>query len=297
MLLPSPTIFPGCAGIIVGHPLDTVKVRLQTQDNRKPIYRGTLHCFMSVIRNESVVGLYKGLSSPMVGVAAINAIVFGMYGYIQRRMSDPTSLSSIFIAGAAAGVVQSFICSPMELVKSHLQIHTDRALQSPVKCLSRIYKKDGYRGVFKGLNITIVREGIGFGVYFAVYEWMTRGDKEKVSTFLMLMAGGTSGALSWLSVYPLDVVKSRIQVDGKKLYKNSFDCFFKTARQEGVVCLFRGLSPTLVRAFPTNATTWTVLTWITRLADPNRGKEEYEVSPQFKERRKMEDLPFHFKAS
>lgn len=101
----------------------------------------------------------------------------------------------------------------MELVKSHLQIQTDRALQSPVKCLSKIYNQNGYRGVFKGLNITIVREGIGFGVYFAVYEWMTRSDKQ-VSTFIMLMAGGTAGALSWLSVYPLDVVKSRIQVDG-----------------------------------------------------------------------------------
>lgn len=48
-------------------------------------------------------GLYKGLSSPMVGVAAINAIVFGMYGFIQRRMPNPKSLSSVFVAGAAAG--------------------------------------------------------------------------------------------------------------------------------------------------------------------------------------------------
>lgn len=105
----------GCAGVIVGYPFDTVKVHLQTQDYRNPLYKGTLDCFRKIIAKESVRGLYRGMSSPMAGVAAVNAIVFGVYGNVQRRTANPDSLYSHFLAGNAAGLAQSFICSPMEL--------------------------------------------------------------------------------------------------------------------------------------------------------------------------------------
>ena len=58
----------------------------------------------------------------MASVAFINAMIFGVYGNVQRRLSDPNSLYSHALAGATAGFVQSFICSPMELVKTRLQI-------------------------------------------------------------------------------------------------------------------------------------------------------------------------------
>lgn len=112
----------GCAGVAVGYPLDTVKVRIQTQDPKNPTYRGTYHCLQTIIQQESVRGLFKGMSSPMASVACINAMIFGVYGNVQRRLSDPNSLYSHAFAGAMAGFVQSFICSPMELVKTRIQI-------------------------------------------------------------------------------------------------------------------------------------------------------------------------------
>uniref|UniRef100_A0AC34R4P9 Uncharacterized protein n=1 Tax=Panagrolaimus sp. JU765 TaxID=591449 RepID=A0AC34R4P9_9BILA len=48
--------FGGAAGVLAGHPLDTVKVRLQTQTG---VYRGPWHCFTSIIRKEHFKGLYK----------------------------------------------------------------------------------------------------------------------------------------------------------------------------------------------------------------------------------------------
>ncbi len=53
-----------------------------------------------------VKGLYRGMSSPLAGVAAINAITFGVYGNVLRRMEDPSSVTSVTMAGAAAGLVQ-----------------------------------------------------------------------------------------------------------------------------------------------------------------------------------------------
>ncbi len=90
-------VFLGAAGVIVGHPFDTVKVRLQTQSNGK--YRGITHCFLSIIRQESPSGLYKGITSPLTGLAFINAICFGVYGNTLKKLNDPHSLRNHFLAG------------------------------------------------------------------------------------------------------------------------------------------------------------------------------------------------------
>ena len=50
--------------------------------------------------------MYRGITSPLAGVAAINAICFGVYGNVNRRLKDPESLKSITIAGMASGFVQ-----------------------------------------------------------------------------------------------------------------------------------------------------------------------------------------------
>ena len=47
-------LLAGVASVLVGHPFDTVKVRLQTQAFGGPKYRGTFHCFASIVRQESV---------------------------------------------------------------------------------------------------------------------------------------------------------------------------------------------------------------------------------------------------
>ncbi|VDK54319.1 unnamed protein product [Cylicostephanus goldi] len=50
----------GAAGVLAGHPLDTVKVRLQMQNPASKMYRGTWHCFRKIIQKEGFAGLYKG---------------------------------------------------------------------------------------------------------------------------------------------------------------------------------------------------------------------------------------------
>ena len=50
--------------------------------------------------------LYKGMSSPLLGVAGINAITFGAYGSVLRLLSDQDNISSITLAGASAGLIQ-----------------------------------------------------------------------------------------------------------------------------------------------------------------------------------------------
>jgi solute carrier family 25 (mitochondrial carnitine/acylcarnitine transporter), member 20/29 len=98
----------------------------------------------------------------MASIAVLNAIVFGVYGNVQRRTSDPDSLLAHFCAGSAAGLSQSIICSPMELVKSRMQIQNNipNAIKhnSPFSSIKHIWKHEGRRGVFKGYGITVARD-------------------------------------------------------------------------------------------------------------------------------------------
>jgi solute carrier family 25 (mitochondrial carnitine/acylcarnitine transporter), member 20/29 len=138
-------------------------VTLQTQDFRNPMYKGTYDCIKKIIQRDSIKGLYRGLSSPMASISVLNAIVFGVYGNVQRNTSNPDSILTHFYAGSAAGIAQTVICSPMELVKSRLQVQNDMPNatvkhKGPVECMKYIYKNEGFRGVFKGYGITVARD-------------------------------------------------------------------------------------------------------------------------------------------
>lgn len=203
----------------------------------------------------------------MAGVTLVNAVIFGVYGETRRHIPDPNSLSSCFVSGALAGLAQSPICSPIELVKTRMQLRASNATRfsGPMDCLRHTYKHEGYRGVFRGLNVTLLREIPSFGTYFLTYEILTRTpDNAPVSTAYMLLAGGLAGTASWTVSYPLDLAKSRIQADGHR-YAGLVDCLRQTVTKEGYSCLYRGLSSTIIRAFPTNAVTLTVVAWVFRL--------------------------------
>lgn len=139
-----------------------MKVHLQTQDFRNPKYRGTFHCLQQIIAKESIRGLYRGVSSPMGGVAFVNAIVFGVYGNVERHMENPHSVYSHFIAGSIAGLTQTIVSSPMELAKTYLQLQTNNPkapqYKGPFEVMNSIWKKQGIRGVYRGLGITALRD-------------------------------------------------------------------------------------------------------------------------------------------
>ncbi|XP_077179790.1 mitochondrial basic amino acids transporter isoform X1 [Paroedura picta] len=263
----------GAAGVMVGHPFDTVKVRLQVQNIKKPLYRGTFHCFQSIIKQESALGLYKGIGSPMMGLTFINALVFGVQGNTIRALRNDTPLNQ-FLAGSAAGAIQCVICCPMELAKTRMQLQgtgeyrlKSKNYKNSLDCLVKIYRKEGLKGINRGMLSTFLRETPSFGFYFLTYDYLTRylGCEAEDSYIIpkLLLAGGMSGIVSWLSTYPVDVIKSRLQADGVGgvvQYKGILDCVQKSYHSEGWRVFTRGLTSTLLRAFPVNAATFATVT-------------------------------------
>ncbi|CAH1791662.1 unnamed protein product [Owenia fusiformis] len=280
----------GCAGVLAGHPFDTVKVRLQCQSGSLR-YAGTIHCIHSIIKQESAKGMMRGITCPLIGLSFINTIVFGVQGNMQRRMKQPDSLKSHWISGCSAGLVQTVISSPMELVKTRMQIQgsgkqfsdkSSRFYKSSIHCIEHIYKNEGLKGLRRGFLMTALRDCPGFGIYFVSYEFFcglfaskeAGGSQGEMGLPGFLLAGGLAGVVSFIPMYPTDVIKSRLQADGmtQTLYKGPIDCAKKSYKAGGLKVFYKGLTPTLVRAFPVNAVTFAVVSIVKQYLDS--GKKE-----------------------
>lgn len=205
-----------------------------------------------------------------------NAMVFQVYAVLSRafdskNMNEPPSYGSVALSGFGTGALQSLILSPVELVKIRLQLQMigDNGRQhgrlGPVSMAKEIKKKEGIRGLYRGLSITVLRDAPAHGVYFWTYEYAReqlhpgcrKTGQESLGT--MLIAGGLAGVASWICCYPLDVVKSRLQAQSKPRagqlppkYLGIVDCIRKSVEEEGVAVLFRGLGTAVTRAFVVN---------------------------------------------
>ncbi|KAJ3063869.1 hypothetical protein HDU98_000369 [Podochytrium sp. JEL0797] len=274
----------GVAGVVVGHPLDTVKVRLQaqamTQANQRK-YSGVVNCVATILKEEKFKGLYKGMASPIVGVAAINSLLFGVHGWFMHHLAgeNTPSVANIFWAGCGSGFVNAFLSCPMELVKIRLQNqsactlgNTSTTYSGNLDCIRKLYVQGGLRSFYRGLHVTLWRETPSYGAYFASYEifshlFTPEGQRLDVPSAGLLVAGGLAGIVGWLSTYPLDVIKTHIQSDlrpGKPM--GLVQAARNIYAREGVRPFFAGLGATAVRAFPTNAATFYVVSLVTRVS-------------------------------
>lgn len=110
-----------------------------------------------------------------------------------------------------------------------------------------------------------------FLVYEAVVGYKLRKDnltRAELPGLWAMLGGAISGPTLWLMVYPVDVIKSRLQTDAldpaKRQYKGTLDCARQIFAQGGFRGFFRGLIPTLARAPISNAATFVTYEWAAR---------------------------------
>ncbi|KAK8325130.1 hypothetical protein V6Z12_A11G031400 [Gossypium hirsutum] len=269
----------GAAQLIVGHPFDTIKVKLQSQPaplpGQPPKCAGAMDAVKQTLAAEGPRGLYKGMGAPLATVAAFNAVLFTVRGQMEALLrSEPGATLTVgqqVICGAGAGVAVSFLACPTELIKCRLQAQSVLADSSsagvlvkyggPMDVARHVLKSEGgVRGLFKGMVPTLAREVPGnavvFGVYEALKQYMAGGpDTSKLGRGSFIVAGGLAGAAFWLTVYPTDVIKSVIQVDDYKnpKYTGSINAFRRIFASEGLKGLYKGFGPAMARSVPANA--------------------------------------------
>lgn len=258
--------FGGVAGVVAGYPLDTLRIRQQSSNSGS-----AMSIFRRVVATEGPSALYRGMGAPLASVTFQNAMVFQTYAVLSRACDksvdprEPPSYKGVALGGVGTGALQSLILSPVELLKIRLQLKQNPPLGlsteiGPTKLAKTILKTEGFRGLYRGLTITVLRDAPAHGLYFWTYEYMReklhpgcrKTGQETLNT--MLVAGGLAGVASWISCYPLDVIKTRLQAQTKASMKYSgiVDCFRKSVEKDGYGVLFRGLGTAVARAFVVN---------------------------------------------
>jgi hypothetical protein len=271
----------GFAGKLFDYPLDTVKVLLQTQGeslpaasvaqmSKKKMYRGAWDCLQKTVEAKGVLSLYKGISSPLLGCMAENAVLFWAYNKFKKVISGSTDESNVpiiklSIAGAGAGAVVSFVLTPVELVKCRLQVQNAsngnfRVFTGPIDVIVQTVKSEGIvRGLFRGHLSTMYREIPGNFCYFGTYELVCTamipegGSKSDLSMPTHLLGGVLSGISYWTAFFPADTVKSLMQTRPDYGDRTFTDVFKAIYRSEGVAGLYRGWGITVARGAPANA--------------------------------------------
>ncbi|CAJ0549096.1 hypothetical protein HG530_010435 [Fusarium avenaceum] len=270
--------FGGLCAVVVGHPFDLVKVRLQTAE--RGVYSSAVDVVRkSIARDGLRRGLYAGVSAPLVGVTPMFAVSFWGYDLGKQIVrgvgevpAEGLSIAQISTAGFISAIPMTAITAPFERIKVILQVQGQKQLapgEKPkynggVDVVRQLYKEGGIRSVFRGSAATLARDGPGSAAYFAAYEYIKRKmtpvdpitgkPSGQLSLTAITCAGAAAGVAMWIPVFPIDTVKSRLQTSEGNVTVGSI--VRELYGKGGVKAFFPGFGPALARAVPANAATF-----------------------------------------
>ena len=250
-------VLSGVTKLVIGHPFDTLKVRLQVSGER--FNNSVLTCLRRTVAQEGLRGLYKGGTPPLFGWAVMDSVMLGSLSNYRRLLAGDDgklTLPQHAIAGLGAGLTVSLVATPIEHVKARLQIQYDaasRVYSGPIDCITRLVKQ---RKLFKGLTATMAQRS-WFSLYWATYASVQSAlvDSSLSPGAKSFWAGGLAATLYWCFAFPADVVKQRVMTDHliRPRYSSWADCLRQVYNEAGMRSLYRGFLPCILRSFPTNA--------------------------------------------
>jgi len=280
----------GAAALIIGNPLDIAKVRLQAGRFNSLESISPVPTTRQTYRLSGVLSLLRGAAAPILGSGALNSILFVTY----NRTSDflkvggatsDTKLWTVWVAGAVGGLAACVVSTPIELIKCRTQLALPSARSNSWTVTKEVLRSEGIRGLYYGGVVTALRDSIGYGFYFWSYELSSRfvmsrmkdrgmdsGGQEAAK---VLLCGGLAGVATWASIFPLDVIKTRLQMQipmesipilgssvagGTRL--GAIEVAKSAYKNEGFGVFFRGLTVCSVRAFIVNAAQWAIYEWL-----------------------------------
>ncbi|WOL02028.1 mitochondrial uncoupling protein 1 isoform X1 [Canna indica] len=259
-------------------PLDTAKVRLQLQKKvnttdqmATPKYRGTLSTVITILREEGLTALWKGLVPGLHRQCLYGGLRIGLYEPVKAFFVGDSFVGDIplfikILAGFTTGALAIAVANPTDLVKVRLQAEGKLLPGMPRRYLGaldaylKIIKQEGLGALWTGLGPNIARNAIINAAELASYDQIKQtvlripGFTDDI--FTHLLAGLGAGLFAVCIGSPVDVVKSRMMGDSS--YKSTFDCFFKTLKNEGPLAFYKGFIPNFARLG-----SWNVIMFLT----------------------------------
>lgn len=260
----------------------------------------TLQILAAVPKTEGWRALFKGLGPNLVGVVPARSINFYVYGNGKRYVSEHWNGGREapwvhLLTGVAAGVATSTATNPIWMVKTRLQLDKNvsersggamqRQYRNSLDCVRQILRDEGLRGLYKGMSASYL------GVAESTMQWMMyeqlkaylarreeliqrsgreRGAWDKTIDWTgNFWAAGSAKLVAALLAYPHEVARTRLRqaplADGRLKYTGLFQCFKLVWLEEGLMGMYGGLTPHLMRTVPSAAVMFGMYEGILRL--------------------------------
>jgi len=188
-----------------------------------------------------------------------------------RSASEQIAATSV-VAGAASGVVGACLGNPLFLIKARMQAYSpalpvgaQHNYKSSVHALSTIFRAEGFRGLVRGIDAAMLRTAMGSSVQLPSYNWtkshlVRNGISDPNSIWTFLASSSVSGICVCIVMQPADTALTRMYnqptqrlPNGRTvgmLYKNPFDCLWKTFKTEGPFGWYKGSTAHFLRIAP-----------------------------------------------
>nr|XP_033335037.1 mitochondrial thiamine pyrophosphate carrier-like isoform X1 [Megalopta genalis] len=264
-------------------PLDVVKIRFQLQV--EPIenklvskYHSIAQTFFLIFKEEGICALWKGHVPAQFLSITYGASQFQAYHILMKASEnfpqcENWKFSTKFIAGAGAGCVATITSFPFDTIRTRFVAQSSNyPVYKGIKhSLSCILQQESPRTFFKGLFPTLLQIVPHSGLQFAFYGFFTdlyrrcsnETSNKNISFYNSMISGSMAGLLAKTAVYPLDLSRKRLQIQGfqhaRRDFGSSFyctgflDCLRQTVKVEGLRGLFKGLAPSQLKAAATAA--------------------------------------------
>ncbi|EEY53269.1 Mitochondrial Carrier (MC) Family [Phytophthora infestans T30-4] len=279
MLDPRET-FSGVMGafccVYAGLPFEVVKVRLQTQGS-KNAYTGVSDAFRRIATEEGLFALWKGAVPALSSSIIENSVLFSANGVAKRAVLtlhakqraahegeyQLTTLDEALM-GAFSGCFSATAITVPENIKCKLQFQRghlgEGRYHGPWDCLMKVGKEEGITGLFRGYSALLLRDVPFSFFFFGSYQAFTSGSakllgnesKNDLNPAAILASGGLAGATSWGIMFPVDVLKSRMQTASSTGPLSLRGAFRAVYSEFGIHGFYRGWSAAVLRAFPAN---------------------------------------------
>lgn len=165
-------------------------------------------------------------------------------------------LERLALTGMAASVAES-VTFPVDMTKTRMQLHGERTTSWSMA--TRIAKDEGVVGFYRGLSPALLRHCVYTSLRIVIYEQMREvlaaEGEESLPLYKRAFAGASAGVLGQAVASPTDLVKVRMQADGRRVvqglkprYAGMSDAMRTIMKEEGVKGLYKGLGPNLYRA-------------------------------------------------
>ncbi|KAF9671795.1 hypothetical protein SADUNF_Sadunf12G0085700 [Salix dunnii] len=262
----------GAASRTATAPLDRLKVVLQVQTTRACL----VPAINKIWKEEGFLGFFRGNGLNVLKVAPESAIKFYAYEMLKNAIGEVKGGDKVdigpggrLLAGGMAGAVAQTAIYPMDLVKTRLQTCVCESGKAPnLGALTKdIWIQEGPRAFYKGIVPSLLGIIPYAGIDLAAYETLKDMSKtymlhdSEPGPLVQLCCGTISGALGATCVYPLQVIRTRMQAQppsNAAPYKGMSDVFWRTFQNEGYRGFYKGIFPNLLKVVPAASITYMV---------------------------------------